>query len=332
MKNILQRLIQAFGPSGREEEIRSVLREELAGSGLELKTDVLGNLIATKAGRGGRLMIAAHMDEIGLLVTHIDDKGFLRFTPIGGQDPKNLLGSRVIFANGIMGTIGGEKIKDAKEFKLEKLYLDIGATAAAEAKELVAIGSMAVFVPHFTCQGNRIIGKSLDNRAGCALLLAVIRDLPPVGYQIDFVFSVQEEVGLRGARTAAYHLEPHLALAVDVTRTGDTPESGPMAVELGGGPAIKVKDTSLISHPRVRGLLEKAAKERDIPFQLEVLLRGGTDAGSIHLSRAGVPSGVISIPTRYVHSPAEMIDYRDLTRAATLLSAFMQQDQLFMAP
>ena len=145
-------------------------------------------------------------------------------------------------------------------------------------------------------------------------------------------FSVQEEVGLRGGRTAAYHLEPHLALAVDVTRTGDTPESGPMAVGWAGGRPSRSRTPPLLVIPVLGDCWKRAAKERDIPFQLRVLLRGGTDAGSIHLSRAGVPSGVISIPTRYVHSPAEMIDYRDLTRAATLLSAFMQQDQLFMAP
>lgn len=329
MKKILQRLIYAFGPSGKEEEIRSVLKEELAVTGLQLMTDALGNLIATKPGQGGRLMLAAHMDEIGLLVTHIDDKGFLRFAPIGGQDPRNLLGSRVVFADGTMGTIGAEKIKEAKDLKIDKLFLDIGAATSAQAEEIVQIGSPAVFAPHFSHQGDRIIGKSLDNRAGCALLLAVIRDLPPVDYHLDFVFTVQEEVGLRGARTAAYHLHPDLALAVDVTRTGDTPESPPMAVELGKGPAIKIKDTSLISHPRVRDLLKETAHSRGIPFQLEVLARGGTDAGSIHLSREGVPSGVISIPTRYVHSPAEVIDYRDLTNAASLLSAFMQQEQLF---
>lgn len=329
MKNILQRLLQAFGPSGKEEEIRTVLKEELAGTDLQLRTDALGNLIVSKPGSGGRLMVAAHMDEIGLLVTHIDDKGFLRFAPIGSQDPKNILGSRVVFANRTRGIIAAERIKEPRELQMDKLFLDIGATTTVEAEEKVKIGSPAVFVPHFTCQGHRIIGKPLDNRAGCALLLAVIRDLPPVDYHLDFVFSVQEEVGLRGARTAAYHLRPDLALAVDVTRTGDTPESPAMAVDLGGGPAIKIKDASLISHPRVRDLLIKTAQDRGIPFQWEVLSRGGTDAGSIHLTGEGVPSGVISIPTRYVHSPAEMIDYRDLANAASLLSAFMQQEQLF---
>ena len=269
------------------------------------------------------------MDEIALLVTHIDDLGFLRFSPVGGHDPRLLLGARVIFANGTMGTIGREELKDKEDLKLDKLFIDIGASSRAEAEENCPIGSMAVFTPHFSTQGSRIMAKALDNRAGCTVLLEVIRNLPPVDYQIDFVFTVQEEVGLRGARTAAYQLQPHLAVAVDVTRTGDTPEAPVMAVELGKGPAIKVKDRSFISHPRVKDLLEETARSQDIPYQLEILERGGTDAGSIHLTREGIPTGVISIPTRYIHSPAEIIDYRDLKNAALLLCSFLQHKDLF---
>ncbi|MGB4170685.1 MAG: M42 family metallopeptidase [bacterium] len=331
MKDTLARLSQSFGPSGREEEIRTQLTKELAAldKNLAIRTDALGNLIATKPGDEKRLLLAAHMDEIALLVTHIDDLGFLRFSPVGGHDPRLLLGARVIFANGTMGTIGREELKDKEDLKLDKLFIDIGASSRAEAEENCPIGSMAVFAPHFSTQGSRIMAKALDNRAGCTVLLEVIRNLPPVDYQIDFVFTVQEEVGLRGARTAAYQLQPHLAVAVDVTRTGDTPEAPVMAVELGKGPAIKVKDRSFISHPRVKDLLEETARSQDIPYQMEILERGGTDAGSIHLTREGIPTGVISIPTRYIHSPAEIIDYRDLKNAALLLCSFLQHKDLF---
>lgn len=329
MRKLLQKLVEAWGPSGREEVVRAVVQAELTRTKLEVRTDTLGNLIATKPGQGGRMLIAAHMDEIGLMVTHVDDRGLLRFVPVGDLDPAQLLGARVIFTDGTLGTIGCEKIEELKELKLEKLFIDIGASTAQEAEATIQIGSMATFAPHLAFQGNRVLAKSLDNRAGCAILLALIRDLPAVEYQIDFVFTVQEEVGLRGARTAAYHLKPDLALAVDVTRTGDIPEAALMTVELGKGPAIKVKDTSIISHLQVRRLLEEAAKRADIPYQLEVLEKGGTDAGSIHLTREGVPTGVISIPARYLHSPVEVIDYRDLEHTYELLREFLQQKGLF---
>ncbi|HHY36243.1 MAG TPA: M42 family metallopeptidase [Firmicutes bacterium] len=331
MKDTLARLSQTYGPSGREEEIRSQLCKELTAleKNLHLKTDALGNLIATRPGGEKRLLLAAHMDEIALLVTHIDDSGFLRFTPVGGHDPRILLGARVVFADGTVGTIGREKLKDKEELKLDKLFIDIGAASKAEAEESCPIGSMAVFAPHFSVQGHRLMGKALDNRASCTVLLEVIRNLPPVDYQIDFVFTVQEEVGLRGARTAAYQLQPDLALVVDVTRTGDTPEAPVMAVKLGKGPAIKVKDRSFISHPRVKDLLEETARLHGIPYQLEILERGGTDAGSIHLTGEGIPTGVISLPTRYIHSPAEIIDYRDLQNSVDLLCSFLQHRDLF---
>ena len=325
MKDLLRKLVSVSGPSGSEDTVRSLLEEELATTNLTVQTDTLGNLIASKPGQGGRLLLAAHMDEIGLMVTHIDKEGFLRFAPIGGQDSMILLGSQVVFADGTFGTIGVEKLTDPKDLKMEKLYIDIGALDEQEARRVVQVGSMATFAPCFTIQGHRILAKSLDNRAGCALLLAIAKNLPSVPYHIDIVFTIQEEVGLRGARTVAYQLQPDLAIAVDVTRTGDTPKADTMEVKLGQGPAIKVKDMSLISHPQVRSSLEKAAQVANISYQLEVLTRGGTDGGAIHLTRAGVPTGVVSIPTRHLHSPMEIIDYRDLDQARQLLIRFIQE-------
>ena len=189
---------QSFGPSGREEEIRTQLTKELAAldKNLAIRTDALGNLIATKPRGRKRLLLAAHMDEIALLVTHIDDLGSCALA-LWGHDPRLLLGAKVIFANGTMGTIGREELKDKEDLKLDKLFIDIGASSRAEAEENCPIGSMAVFAPHFSTQGSRIMAKALDNRAGCTVLLEVIRNLPPVDYQIDFVLPSRKEVGLR---------------------------------------------------------------------------------------------------------------------------------------
>jgi putative aminopeptidase FrvX len=326
VKEILKRLVCAYGPSGREDGIRKCIMTELAETQFTVTVDALGNLIATKSGQGKRLLLAAHMDEIGLMVTNIDDKGFLRFAPVGGHTPAILFGARVCFADGTIGTIGSGKIDDPKKLELDKLFIDAGFSSQNEAKGKIEIGSIATFAPHFALQSNRIFAKSLDNRAGCALLIALAKSLPLLDYQLDLVFTVQEEVGLRGARTAAYQLKPDMALAVDVTRTGDTPETPIcMAVELGKGPAIKVKDSSIICHPQVKALLEAAADKEGIPYQLEVLERGGTDAGAIHLCREGVPTGAISIPARYVHTPVEVIDYGDLEGGLALLGAFCRE-------
>lgn len=325
MIDIIKKLTEAYGPSGREEGIRDTIKKMIESYADEIIVDTLGNLIVRKKGPGKKIMLAAHMDEVGLIVTFIDENGFLRFSNVGGVSPHLLLGERVIFQNGAVGTIGCEKLESMKDLKFSKLYLDIGVSKEEEAREKVNIGDVAVYYRNCEALGSRILGKSLDDRIGCSVLVQTLMELNEPANDVYFVFTVQEEVGVRGARTAAYRLKPHYGLAVDVTRTGDTPESETMAVSLGKGPAIKIKDTLIISHPAVKKIMKEAAEKEGIPYQLEVLERGGTDSGAIHLSREGVPSGVMSIPCRYIHTPSEMADLEDIKNGVKLLKGILNQ-------
>jgi endoglucanase len=324
LKKLLKKLSETYGPSGREDRIRDVITGELQGFCDEIFTDKMGNLIAVKKGTAAKIMVAAHMDEIGVIVTYIDKKGFLRFSNVGGVSPYILLGQRVRFENGTVGTVGMEKIKDSKEISLEKLYLDIGAKDREEAERFVKVGDIAVYDREAVFANNRMIGKAMDDRCGCAVLIRALQELGQTDNEIYAVFTTQEEVGLRGARTSSYHLNPDIGLAIDVTTVGDTPKAEKMAVALGKGAAIKVKDASVISHPKIKALLTELAERNDIPYQFEVLTAGGTDAGAIHLTREGIPSGVISVPCRYVHTPGEMIDLADAANACRLLKAFLE--------
>jgi endoglucanase len=257
-------------------------------------------------------MLAAHMDEIGLIVTHIDDEGFLRISQIGGVTPHIALAQRVLFANGTVGVVGAEPVKDLKELKLDKLYVDIGAGSKEEAKKRVSIGDSAVFYHQVQELNGRVVSKALDDRIGCVILTRVLETLEDTPHDVYFVFTAQEEDGAWAARTAAYSIDPDLGIACDVTGTGDTPEARKMAVKLGGGAAIKVRDRSAIVHPRVRALLQETAEELGIAHQFEVLEYGETDAGVIQTTRAGVPSGCISVPCRYVHTPSEVVDLENV--------------------
>lgn len=324
MKELIRKLTTISSPSGREEQIRNIIREEIKNYCDEVKEDTLGNLIAIKRGGETKIQFAAHMDEIGMIVTDIDEKGFLRFGNVGGVSPHRLFGQRARFQNGTIGVFGAEKIDNIKDLTLDKLYLDIGASSEKEAKEKVSIGDIATYYHEFSDLGERVIAKSLDNRIGCAVLIEAMKRVTNPQNDLFCTFTVQEEVGLRGARTSAFGIEPDLGIAIDVTSTGDTPECERMAVKLGQGAAIKIKDRSLITHPQVRDLLTTLSEENSIPHQFEVLPFGGTDSGAIHLTRAGVPAGVISIPCRYVHSPSEMIDLKDVEAAVRLAVAVME--------
>ncbi len=327
MKELIKELVESFGPSGYENEIAKTIRGYIQDQVDELYTDALGSLIAVKRGRGQgkKVMFSAHADEIGVVITHIDDQGFLRFSNVGGLNPLTLLGNRVRFSNGTVGVIGKEK-GDPKDLSLDKMYIDIGADSKESATSKVNVGDFAIINREFADLGKRLIAKSMDDRVGCAVLIEVIRQLQPSPHDLYFVFSTQEEVGLRGARTSAYGIDPDLGVALDVTLTGDTPEAPRMDVGLGKGAAIKVKDSSMITHPKVKELMVQIATDQSICYQLEILERGGTDAGAIHLTRAGVPSGTISIPCRYVHSASEMVDIDDVKACIDLALAMTKAD------
>ena len=324
MRELISKLTRAFGPSGVEEQIRQVIRAEIEPLADEIRIDPLGNLIARKGGEGKRILLGAHMDEIGVMVTYVDEKGFARFTRIGGVRTLTCIGGRVAFADGTVGIINVEKKrKDPTKIPtFGQLYLDVGATSRDDCP--IGVGDSAVFVRPFAAQGMRLISKAMDDRVGCAVLIETLRRLKHTPHDLYFVFSVQEETTLSGARTSAYGIDPDMAIAVDLTTTGDTPESKPMAVELGQGPAIKVKDSGMIAHPAVRDLMVEQAKKAKIPYQLEILEGGTTDASEIQMVRAGVPSGCLSIPCRHVHTPSEMVDERDVENSVRLLSKIIQ--------
>ena len=326
MKDLIKKLTEAYGPSGREEQVCEIIRSEVTPLADEVYVDALGNLIAVKKGSGGgkKVMLAAHMDEIGLIISYVDEKGFLRFQPIGGVDPMTLPGSRVQFADGKLGIIAPENRQQfRKEPELTKLYIDAGATGREEAEKL--LGEAASFVRPFADLGQRIVAKAFDDRISCAVLVEVLRKLRGSPHDLYFVFSVQEEVGLRGARTSSYSLDPDIGIALDVTVAADTPEAPKMAMKLGAGPCIKVMDSGMLSHPGVKNLLIETAEAHGIPYQLEVLSGGTTDAAAIQLARSGVPAGCVSIACRYVHTTSEMVDMADVENTVSLLLALLGQ-------
>ena len=322
---LLKKLTQTYSPSGNEERIRKIIESEAKPYADDITTDALGNLIVHKKGDGAKMMLCAHMDEIGVLVTYIEDSGFLRFAPVGGVPTYCSLFQTVEFENGVRGVIGyEEKINITTELNLGKMYIDIGATSADESRKMVEIGDSAVFCGDFFTNGDNAVSKAMDNRAGVYVLLNVLKNMKKSENDLYFVFSTQEELGLRGARAAANAILPDVALAVDVTDTGDTPNCNQMAVKLGGGPCIKFMDNSIITHKRVNDALKNSAKRTDTPYQCEVLILGGTDAGAIHTAGSGAMTGAVSIPTRYIHTPHECVNINDVKAAITLICDFAE--------
>ncbi len=325
MNQLLKTLTEAFGPSGYEDAVRDVILKEVKPLADETRVDALGNLIARKKPSAGaknpkKIMFAAHMDEIGVIASHIDKNGFVRFAGIGGVFGRYTLGARVRFINGARGLVGYDKLEGVHDVPaINKMYIDVGATSEKDCP--VKIGDIAVFEQAFTEMGSRIAAKSLDDRAGVWALIETLRAIKSTPNDLYFVFTAQEEVGSRGAGVAAYGIDPDFGVAVDVTSTGDTPASLKMAMELGKGPCVKFRDLGAISDPRVVDWIIQTAEKAKIPYQREVLLMGGTDASEMQTARAGVPSGAVSIPLRYVHSASEMVDVEDLKNTVKLLTA-----------
>jgi endoglucanase len=320
MIELTEKLVGAYGPSGFEETIRELVREEVAPYADEISVDPMGNLIALKRGDGSglKVMIAAHMDEIGVMASHITDEGFVRFTNIGGVFPHNLMGARVQFGNGTMGVVYSEKLESWRKIHgLDKHYIDVGASSKEDCP--VEVGAAAGFVRPFQVQGSRMTSKAMDDRIGCVVGIEALKQLNETPHDVYFVFSVQEEVGTRGAEASANGLMPDVGIALDVTGTGDTPEGSKMAVKLGDGPAIKVKDAGMISHAGLVKLMRRRAEEAGLPYQLEVLDGGSTDDRSMQIAGPGCAAGCISIPTRYIHSQSETLDIGDVEGCVKLL-------------
>ena len=324
--NLMRKLTDIYSPSSNENKIRKFISNEIKSYVDEIEIDPLGNLIARKKGNGKRIMIAAHMDQIGLMITDIDDNGFLRFTNVGGISPIVTMSQKVVFENGTVGVVSLEPLEDSSKLKLENMYIDIGAFNKEEAEKKVKIGDICVYKSGYEENENVIFSQCLDDRVGCYALIETIKNIEEVNNDLYFVFSVQEEVGLRGAKTSAYKINPDIGIALDVTGSGDTPEAKRFAISLNKGTAIKVKDNSILTHPKVRELMVEVAEKENIPYQMEVLRFGGTDSGSIHLTREGIPSGVISIPTRYVHSTIEMVSKNDIMNSIKLLINLLEKN------
>lgn len=320
MNDLIKKLVEAYGPSGFEDQMRDLIRPEIEPYADELRVDAMGNLIAFKKGSGDglKVMIAAHMDEIGVMISHITKEGFLRFANIGGVFAHTLLGNRVQFADGTVGIIFCDRLEDrSKVHPLNKHYIDIGAKSKETCH--LNVGDAAGFKRDFLAQGDFLTAKSMDDRIGCVVAIEAMKRLETSPHDLYFVFSVQEEVGTRGAQAAANGIQPDIGIALDVTLTGDMPEANPMSVRLGDGPAIKVKDSGMISHAGLVRAMRSRAEEADIPYQLEVLTRGSTDARSIQIAGPGSAAGCISIPCRYVHSQSETVDANDVENSVKLL-------------
>ncbi len=333
MKQLIQKLVEIPGPSGYETRIRAAIRAEVEPLADEVRVDALGNLIVRKGhlstgqqnpGDGQRIMIAAHMDEIGLMVTHIDENGFVRFTNLGSVRTRSLPGGRVHFTNGPTGVIGLERNTGTNDNpSLAQMFIDLGVTSRAACP--VQIGDVACFERQFLDMGDRVIAKAMDDRVGVAVLIETMRKINSTPHELFFVFTTQEEVGIRGAAPAAYGIDPDLGLAVDVTATGDTPKDKQIEVKLGQGPAIKIRDSRMLSDPRIVDWIVHTAAASRLPHQFEILEGGTTDASAIQLTRAGIPSGCISIPCRYIHSPSEMVDLHDVQNAIELLTRLLSE-------
>ena len=318
----------AFGPSGQEDSVAAVIAEMAKPYCDEITTDVMGNLICHKKGPGKKIMFAAHMDSIGMMVTHVEKEGWLRFGKIGWIPEKEVLGTPVKFANGTKGVVYCNEMEDEGKVKPEDLYIDIGANSADEAKKLVRPGDMCVYdTRSVMAMNNCIISSYTDNRSGCCVLLMTMELLKKSKSVNDlyFVFTTQEEVGLRGGKTAAFGIAPDYGIAVDVTGADNVPKSThACSSSVGKGAAIKVKDSSVICSPAVNAILVALAEKKKIPYQMDVLTGGGTDAGVMNVTMDGVPTSGVSIPCKFCHCPQEMVSADDMDACARLCAAFAE--------
>ncbi len=335
---LFKRLSETPGVPGQEDKQREIARKELKDLTDEVRTDALGSVIGTKRGRDdARVMVAAHMDEIGFLVKYVDEKGFIRLQPLGGHDSANMVSQRVIVT-----TAGGASLRgalqpirkpphlqrdgDQKPPKAEEFYIDLGASAE-EVKEMVSLGDCVTMDRTLERVGNNYLGKAMDDRVGVFVMLEALRVLGDHEATIHAVATSQEEVGLRGAEASGWALAPTAVVALDVTLALDVPgtEQEGRITELGKGVAIKIMDSYSISHPRLVEHFERIAEREGIAHQTEILPSGGTDAGGVQRLHGGIPAITLSVPCRYVHTPNEMVSETDVQAAITLLARYLEE-------
>ena len=337
---ILKELSNVPGPPGFEDKVRELIAKYIKDYVDELSVDNLGNLIAVKYGKEKdfKVMIAAHMDEVGLLIRFIDNNGFAKFMALGGIDPRILPGQRVVILTEkepVRGVIGFKpphitsSEERSKAIPIKDLYIDFGARSAEEAKEMgVREGCVAVFDRDFQVISPKIVtGKAFDDRVGCFVLIETLKRLKETVPTIYAVFTVQEEVGLRGAGVAAYAINPSLAMVLEGTVAADTPEvpQSDVITRVGKGPAIRLIDPTMIAQRKLFEFVVKIAEEEKIPYQIQISYAGGTDAGRIHLTRKGIPSVAISVPVRYIHTPCCLLNLEDVENTIKLLAKTIEK-------
>ena len=330
MLNILKNLNATPSVSGREKAISDKILTYIAPLTDKAWEDAMGNLIAYKRGNGTdrkKIMLCAHMDEIGFMVTHIDERGFIRVANVGGINYVSACYSYVVSEKGVRGILVPEANTQPNDLKPEKVYIDIGVKDKKEAEKKVRIGDFFVCESSVSKIGKKICGRPIDDRIGCAIMIKIAEKLMGDDCKNDvyYCFSTQEEVGARGSKAAAYSIDPDCGLSIDVTGIGDIPGAKTMECSVGGGAAIKLKDQSVICDSEIVDKLTELAKANNIKYQYEILIMGGTDTSSIQLNRGGVKAGALSVPTRYIHSNVEMVDMNDCDACVDLAIAFIKE-------
>jgi endoglucanase len=333
---LLQEITETSGVPGYEDRVREVVRRELEPEVDRVRTDAMGNVVGTIEGGDTDVVVAAHMDEIGFMVRHVTDEGFVQVDALGGWDPRVLKAQRVTIHTddgdvpGLIGsapphTLDEEQLEAKPE--VENVQIDLGLDAEA-AKERVSRGDLVTLEQTTERVGDHVTGKALDDRVCLFAMLEAAKRIDDPDVTIHFAATVQEEVGIRGAQTLGFDLDPDLAIALDVTVANDVPgfEPGDHVTELGEGTAIKLKDSSVITNPKVHGRMEEVAEAEDVDYQLEVLPAGGTDTAGFQRARGAIPVGAISVPTRYLHTVTESAHVDDIASTIDLLTAFLESE------
>ena len=320
---LLKTLTQLCASGGREEAVHEFIKDTLMDMPIEIKTDALGNLICHKEGSGKRLMLTANMDETGIMAKYTDNMGFVRFARVGAVSKHDCINRRIVFQNGTRGVISYENREDAAAVDFDKMYIDIGANSKEEAEKKVSVGDMAVFDTPFEVLGNAVSAKALSGRIGCYILIKLLKEIAYLKVKNDIyaVFTVQNTLGLRGAKTAPYGINPDMAISLSTSQTGDTPSSKELNVKLGGGAVIRIKDGTYIIHPFAKKFMLDCARQSNILYQIEVSDGGTSDAGAMQFCGGGVPVGTLALPLRYKYSPCELAAIDDINENIRLVNA-----------
>ncbi|MGN1410208.1 MAG: M42 family metallopeptidase [Eubacteriales bacterium] len=329
MLNLIKKVIRPVCVPGNEGKVADVIAEEIAPYVTSCSRDNMGNLIAFVEGCGEnkkKVMFAAHIDEIGFIVTHIEDSGYIRFSTLGGINMTAAAYSQVEFETGVVGVLVPDSGAQ-NPLNADNCSVDIGAKNRRDAERRVRIGdTFAVKSEAVKLAGSRVAGRPMDDRIGAVVMIEAMKRIEKPYNDVYFCFTTQEEVGCRGSKTASYAVMPDIGIALDVTATGDTLSAKPMEVKLGGGAAIKIKDSSVVCDRALVQKMRSAAEENKIKFQLEILTGGGTDTSSMQQTGKGAIAGCISIPTRYIHSPVETIDLGDVEECVKLTAVLCGTD------